>query len=330
MVRIFESAASDSNAPFASVRPDGTIPTTNLTLPPLTSGWVLVGSVSWSAFITYSDHGRSDISPTFTGSSPTWGALSINFQGVCQVGTVSISISATIKEANTGVTETWSNTFTGVISGTNPTQGDILGRLSSIPLQIISFYESTLRQFDSTYSTSGMPVYHKDAQGGGGFGLMQLTNSPTPTIGQISDWRQNVDGGKNKYSGLQTVATNHYNNLKSANPNLPQWTSSQLQAILYQLYNTGTAVNAWYYLPNSAGTGWMKNPNTAYTAYADKCIGYDQAARNGNPPWGAGLVARIAMAGTDLAKVARQVGRFRFVRRLLLFVRLPINPFRPS
>jgi len=34
------------------------------------------------------------------------------------------------------------------------------------------------------------------------------------------------------------------------------------------------------------------------------------------------------MSGTDLARVAREVGRFRFVRRILTFVRVPNNPFK--
>jgi len=275
-------ASAVTPPPFASLQPNGTIPTTNLTLPPLPAGWQLAGTVKWSGSITYSDNGRSIVSPTFTGTSSTWGALAIDFGSVAQVGKLVINVTAPIKRGD--VTQpSYSIPFNSVISGINPAQADILARLGSIPLQVICFCESTLRQFDNT----GMPVYHLDSSGGGGFGLMQLTNNPPPSNQDIMDWRQNIDDGKQKYAGLQTNATNHFNNLKATSPKLPAWTPAMLQAILYQLYNTGTNLNAWYYLPNSTGDGWTKNPNSNFTSYADKAVGYEAAVRNGNPPWGA-------------------------------------------
>ena len=78
-----------------------------------------------------------------------------------------------------------------------------------------------------------------------------------------------------------------------------------LQAILYQLYNTGSSLAAWYYLPNSTGNGWIKNPNANYTNYADKAVAYEQSVRNGSPPWSAST-AEINMTAADLARAARQ------------------------
>ena len=146
--------------PFAYIGPDCSIPTTNLTLNPLNQNKVLVGSVSWSAYIVYQDHGRNDRSQTFTGSSAVWSPIPIDFQGIVQGGDIFLSVSAQVKDIKTGVvvTQTWSGQ--SVIRGTNPDKTSAKSRLStgdSLAHQVIAYKESLPKwcQFDG----AGLPSF---------------------------------------------------------------------------------------------------------------------------------------------------------------------------
>ena len=266
---------------FAFIGPDVTIPVTNLELPALPTGWVLNGSVSWSAFIDYTDHGRNDTSATLTGTSAVWSPIPIDFAGIVQGGTIHFHVQADIKNSTTGATDTRKLDGTNAIRGQNPTKDTVKSRLGDIALQVIAYIESifTFNQFDG----SGLPLFGAP----NGFGVMQLDNSPTPTAREIWDWQQNVDGGKGKYSDGQTVVRQHYKNLRTAHPTLPDLTDAELHLADYAAYNAGTgSQDRFYWQPNAAFNGWIKNTNTAFTQYADKAIGIEQNVAAGSPPAG--------------------------------------------
>jgi len=261
--------------PFAFIQPDVTIPTTNLNLSPLQAGWELVGEVAWNATISYTDHSRNDQVP-ISGSSTVWTPLPIDFQGVVQGGTISMSVSAQVRNITTGAMDhvSWSGTST--IRGLNPAKADIKTRLGDIQSQVISFKESTFAQFGG----DNLPVFGSP----NGFGVMQLDNSPVPTARQIWDWMQNVDGGKGKFTSGQQVIQQHYANLIAAHAKLPALTPGQLKLAAYQYYNSGN--KGFYWLPNASFNGWVKNPVSSYTAYGDDAVRIEGLVNAGTPPLG--------------------------------------------
>jgi hypothetical protein len=73
-----------ATAPFAMIQPDGTLPTTNFTSPPLTAGWELIMAISWTASISYTGNGHNEKSDQFRGRSDLWPPVPIDFQGIVQ------------------------------------------------------------------------------------------------------------------------------------------------------------------------------------------------------------------------------------------------------
>ena len=118
---------------------------------------------------------------------------------------------------------------------------------------------------------------------------MQLTNSPVPASIQLWSWKDNVDAGVQKYTQGITTVNNHYNNSISAHPSLPALSPAQLKPAIYQYYNAGDQKNtAWYWMPNAANTGWVKNSVTAFTVYGDSAVALEQQITAGQYPsdWG--------------------------------------------
>jgi hypothetical protein len=201
--------------PFASIGSNGQIPTTNLLLSPLQPGWVLDQALDWSGWITYNDHGRNDQSPIFQGKSDNWSPIPIDFQGICMGGVIHMSVRATVRDTITGAIDNihWDGHST--IIGRNPNKQDVKNRLSDIKTQVIGYKESSPKW--AQFGSDGLPVVDAKL----GFGIMQLTNSPIPSTSQIWNWKDNVDAGKKKYQDGIVVVQNHYNNLRTAHPQLP-------------------------------------------------------------------------------------------------------------
>ena len=176
----FASLKADAaSPPFAFTQPNATIPTTNLTLSRLQAGWELLGQASWNATISYTDHSRND-QVSISGSSAVWTPLPIDFQGVVQGGTISLKVSAQVRNIQTGATNNLSWSGTSTIRGLNPTKADIKTRLGDVQSQVIAFKESTFAQFGG----DNLPIFGPP----NGFGVMQLDGSPVPTARQIWDW----------------------------------------------------------------------------------------------------------------------------------------------
>jgi len=264
---------SRAAASFAIIGADVRIPTTNLTLAPLSPGWTLVGSVTWSAFISYTDHGRNDCTNTFTGTSDVWTPVPIDFAGVVQGGVIELSVAASVRDT-TGVVvqKTWSGHNS--IVGANPSRDTIRARLPNLRAQVVAYKESRFRQFD----VNGMPLVSSD----NGFGIMQLTMNPAPTARQLWDWTQNVDAGVGRLTANDAVVRQHYANLSSTHPTLPVLDTARMALSAYQYYNTGN--KGFYWIPNASFDSWDKNPNTSYTTYADDATHVENLVAAGTPP----------------------------------------------
>jgi hypothetical protein len=260
--------------PFAMIQPDGTLPTTNFTPPPLTAGWEMIMALSWTASISYTSNGRNDQSGQFSGMSDLWSPIPVDFQGIVQGGTISLAISASVRDIVTGATDIVKWNGTSIIGGLNPSTANVKTRLGDLPSQVAAYKESRFAQFDaSNFPKVGTPQ---------GFGIMQLDNSPPATSQQIWVWMQNVDAGKSKFASGAGTISQHYANLIAANPNLPTLDAPSLKVATYQYYNTGN--KGFYWVPNATGDDWIKNPTLAYTAYGDDAARIEGLVTNGTPP----------------------------------------------
>ena len=264
-------------AAFAYINPNGQIPTTNLVLQPLKPGWVLDSPLTWSAWITYSDHSRNDQSPIFSGHSDVWSPITIDFQGICMGNVIHMSVKAVVRDVATGAKDNISWDGHNSILGQNPSVSDVKSRLGNIKTQVIAYKESSPKW--KQFGADGLPVVDVML----GFGIMQLTNSPKPTPTEIWNWKDNVDAGIKKYNDGITVVQNHYNNLRTSHPTLPALSAADLQKAYYQYYNSG---NNFYWLPNSANDGWIKNPNSQFYVYGDDAVDIESRVNAGNPPAG--------------------------------------------
>jgi len=280
-----ENLTTAATAAFAYIGPDATIPTTNLVLNPINSNWVLVGSVSWTAFIDYQDHGRKDTSRSFSGTSDVWSPIPIDFQGVVQGGNIHLTISAIFKDLKTGVVYPQNFPLTSKILGQNPDKAAVKARCGALEHQVIAYKESVPKWCQ--FGIDNLPSYHLDATGPGGFGIMQLTNFPVPTALQIWDWTQNVDAGIKKYEDGKGTIKQHYANLRAKNPTLPDLTPDQYKIAFYQYYNTGgILVTDFYWVPDPSATSWIANPNQAKKAYGDNAIQVENMVLANTPPTG--------------------------------------------
>jgi len=266
---------------FAFVGPDGTIPTTNLVLGPVRPGWVLAGPATWTATITYSDHGRSD-SQVISGTSSVWSPILIDFQGQVQGGTIHMNVSAKVRDIGTGAEDNLNWSGSSTILGQNPPPSAVKSRLGPLDCQIVAYKESSPKwcQFDAT----GLPSYGNDPTPPGGFGIMQLTVFPTPTARQIWDWTQNVDAGVAKYQAGKATINQHYANIASSSPGIQPLLPDQLKLAYYQYYNTGN--KGFYWIPSTDGKSFVKNPNSAYTSYGDNAVAIEAQIGQGIFPAG--------------------------------------------
>ncbi len=275
--------ASAHTLPFATVGPDCTIPTTPLTLNPLSAGWEMASQLTWNATITYALHGRND-AVSFGGSSDVWSPVQIDFKGNVQGGIIALQISAPIVQTATGVHETIPWGASSTIIGSNPTHDTVRARLASDVLSVIAYMETLPGQRFQQFLTDGTPVFGAPS----GFGVMQL--DPPDTARQIWDWQQNVDGGKVRFQTAQTVVNNYYARTIGANPKLRQPSTDERVCSAMTYYNGGGA-NGFHYIPNAAGDDWIRNPNPTGNKlfndalnYGDRGIGLLHQVQGNTPP----------------------------------------------
>lgn len=259
---------------FAYIDAEGHIPTTPLRLKPLALGWSLVGAASWTAYIQYTDNNRNDRSATFSGQSPTWSPIGIDFQGLCAGGDIHLEVTGTARDDRTGAVDNLHWAGTNTIRGTNADDATVKSRLGDLFSKVVAYKESRFKHFLG----DGLPKWGPPD----GFGLMQIDRHPDPaTSAQIWNWKQNCDDGKAlATAGRQTIAQ-HYRNQIAAHPTLPALSGDRLKFAEYQYYNAGN--KGFYWIPNADFTDWRKN-DPAYTAYGDDAVRIETAVVAGNPP----------------------------------------------
>jgi hypothetical protein len=235
--------------------------------------------VTYRAWIDYKDHGRNDPTQVVAGTSSSL-SFSVDFGGVIQGGVLHV---VTVFRYRTADGETGSlsrDKDTWSILGENPAKTVVKSYLGEIELQVIAYLESekTFCQFyKKDEKNEGLPRYSRTDDGG--FGIMQLTNSPVPTPRQIWDWKQNIDGGKKHYAEAQRVVRQHYKNERQDHPEMRDLTVDEYKLAFYQHYNSGTFYFGW----DKEKKDWIKNaPNN----YGDLCFKFEKLVRNGNLPPG--------------------------------------------
>ena len=229
----------------------------------------------------YSDHGRNDASPTINvNATATDGSFTVDWGSTVQGGHWVYQRQMPVRHIPSGAVKvySWAHADKGDIRGQNPDQGAVKTRLGSLEHQVVCFKES--RPKWCQFGTDGLPSFGAP----NGFGLMQLDNGPTPTAREIWDWQQNLDAGVKKYEDGKGTVRQHYKNVKAIHPNIPDLTDDQLRFAYYQYYNAGN--NGFYWIPDSAGASWVKNPNAAYTDYGDEAVRFEDLVKAGTPPPG--------------------------------------------
>jgi hypothetical protein len=137
--------------------------------------------------VTYEEP-QQEILTTSTPFVPTYG-------NVLQGG------SATLNWTYYGTNPPATGQFYFTIGGQNPRPSLIYNRLFNPPVTGTWFLSQMVWQESITYvqfRASGGPLWGQDPKRPGGFGLMQLTNSPVPSSIDLWSWQQNVDDGKAK------------------------------------------------------------------------------------------------------------------------------------
>ena len=108
--------------------------------------------------------------------------------------------------------QTASKTFR--IWGYNPPRATVRNQLVSLRHRIAAYVESHFQQFRPDNRRFGGFLRTPETvlrSTDNGFGIMQLTNTPIPTVRQLWNWRANVAAGEAKLTGNAADAE-HYNN----------------------------------------------------------------------------------------------------------------------
>ena len=178
-------------------------------------------ALAWDAFST---------SGTVTTPSNTWDATSVITN---RGGTLTVKATAGAASASTSVR----------ITGTNPTEADVVQFLSTRPdssgFDRIIKHESKFRHFGSNEE----PKKSFDK----GYGMCQLT-TPPPTFEQAWNWQLNVDGGLALFAQKRAAAKAHLGQSGR------QFTDEQLRFETVCRWNGGQ-YHRW------DGTKWVRSPN---------------------------------------------------------------------
>lgn len=190
------------------------------------TGGTLAASFTYTATITYNDHGRNDqITKQGSSDSPSF---SIDFGDVLG-GTFELVASIPCNADDGSSTTVPYDSSTNVL-GSNPSKDDVKNALGSPEIQVIAFQESKFAQFLG----NGQPLFGPP----NGFGIMQL-DTPPPTGFQVWNWPANVQAGLILYNQKKADAEGYPGRTKQEFPNATDFTPDQLQMETWQRYNGG-------------------------------------------------------------------------------------------
>lgn len=232
----------------------------------------------WEAVITYTDHGRNDVSK-FESGKLVGGAWIPDFKNVVAGGNLTIKVKAVIDGKE------YQDSITCYIRGKNPDKETVKDTLGTLILQVICYKEAypKWQQFDD----SGLPVFGPPS----GFGLMQL--DPPSSSDQIWSWLKNVQEGKSRWQEKIAMSKYHVKQVKKANADqkVPNLSPEQKEREAAYLYRGGCWVGGefqYYYIWNRTSQQWEANPNAEPTSvlYADEAMSIKEAVSSGNPPSG--------------------------------------------
>jgi hypothetical protein len=185
-------------------------------------------------------------------------------------GRLHITIEIPLRSSN-GTTQIKTMPYEGSIIGMNPDLPAVKAALGSLEMQVIAYKESRFRQFDPDF----LPLFGPPR----GFGLMQI-DTPIPTYRQIWDWRENIKAGIALFEQKRKEVTQHFMNVRKAQPGAPELTEEQFLLAMFQYYNGG-----YYWAWNTGKSSWEKVDTTGY---GDDALRIYKLVKSGNPPkdWG--------------------------------------------
>ena len=249
--------------------------------PELSSDYVIAEPFHFDASLTYQPNGRlmDPVKISGTASTRPW---FIDFNGLVMGGL--LNYTCTIRFQNILTNETFTKSFNSFINiiGQNPSKTDVKNAIGSDDLvkQAMAFHESglTFHQFLMQTQYGGTPVlgptYKKPPKSYGGYGIMQLDNGlpgtpdGLPTIAQMWNWRENIEGGKALLVQKTKEIKKYYENRRNEHhPPLPDLTDDQYQMAIIQYYNGGV-----YYKWDDTAKKWA-HPASTKEAYADTIMG---------------------------------------------------------
>jgi len=150
--------------------------------------------------------------------------------------------------------------------------------------------ESTLLQFrqleHKKYRVTAWWPHDNGMLPGGGKGTrVGLTQITATTMEEAFDWQANMQSGAVKMWGPKqsyATAAKRMENSRSTRPKLPTLSAEQLDQNALSVWRYGS-LERQYWVPNAAGTAWIKNPKSGCTIeYVDGV--YSAIANNGVCP----------------------------------------------
>ena len=152
------------------------------------------------------------------------------------------------------------------IWGYNPPRATVRNQLVSLRHRIAAYVESHFQQFRPDNRQFGgflrTPETVLRATTDNGFGIMQLTNTPLPTVRQLWNWRANVAAGEAKLTGNAADAEHYNNQVRQgldwdgrtggeppnegvAFPDAPEFTDAEMDLEVWARYCAGYRYHDW-------------------------------------------------------------------------------------
>jgi hypothetical protein len=134
-------------------------------------------------------------------------------------------------------------------------------------MKVIVYKENSWKQFKSN-GYCKVRYYGSDAAPD--WGMCQL-NKETPTIGEIWNWKENVNSGITHLDFCYTDTDDFYNRRKEKHPDAVYFTNDELLIMTAQRYNKGRYYADWIpYNPKTGEQGhWRKNRDSRFYKYGD-------------------------------------------------------------
>jgi hypothetical protein len=220
------------------------------------------------AFITYTDHGRNDVSDVVKTTTNSLLAV-YDFPGaaILMGGMLNKKCSLKYRIKSGEILTTNVGNSKSLIIGENPNKSNVVDFLLSLELRVIGYLESRFRQFDN----SGFPLFGPP----NGFGIMQIDN-PKPTPRQIWSWKDNVSAANALLATKKQEVDQHYKNIYGEHPNVNKLTKGQIRYAYYQYYNGG-----WYWVLDEKNESFVEDKDKPY---GKKAVELEDMIQSGKYP----------------------------------------------